>query len=758
MPANQAYGTLFEGLGSALQVGLNTYDTVASQKIEIEADKQVNQVVEDNMPPGLEAGIEELQTAKEARDQGAYSDVQFTNEIWRVSKRLRSQYAEGYGPQIEQAVSSALGRSTANDARKARLAAIDSANSAMSDEHKNFREWMETGDNLAYLNTATVKARFKALTGRSMDQAMLEPRLEEFNYMKLAVSEAKSYKTDLTLIEDNARVEKSINDEKAKKVVNTVFRESFNEVTNEDARNFLELKRAVVDPKSPGGTAITDDEREQVATYFNKLQTKFNSDLTDSIIRTGLSVDEAKKMTELGQTFMTNIRDSLLNEQYGMLTAAVRTYEGGRDERLRKLVGDSDFFSMLDLLVRSKAPSEVVNSTLNMIYSKQPEAMQTLIAAALTSSISGEKTPSEVLKIIAEGSKNPSAESKAFIDTLTAYMGSEAATPEGTAKAALNIFTKRNEDLLENFVQKNRIGVFEKFMTPRVFQLLKESGDPNAMKYATNWGTNQFATITKPMLDNAFEGAAERIWWDVKYENGFFQVNPRDRTWGEYFTQLNLPNVEASQGWKLRQSVDELNKYIATMRPFWKEQGIEEAVAMSLKYDEINSVEKNGTFLQQIGGALANAISGTSAEEDNKDKGEGKFKIEPTSGKSVIEYANEGAIRNLDLTNELESKINTAVQTVFGDGYRAQVFSGGQPKKGRRTGTIRHDEGKAADIYIIGPDGKRIKDVKQLDKLKKFWQENKMGSVGTYMRGAGIHLDEWTEEELLPGMSLSWNY
>jgi uncharacterized protein YcbK (DUF882 family) len=113
------------------------------------------------------------------------------------------------------------------------------------------------------------------------------------------------------------------------------------------------------------------------------------------------------------------------------------------------------------------------------------------------------------------------------------------------------------------------------------------------------------------------------------------------------------------------------------------------------------------------------------------------------------------------LTNELENKISTAVSTVFGPGYSVQVFSGGQPKKGtsgRRTGSIRHDQGKAADVYIVGPDGKRVTDTGTLDKLKQYWLANDMGSVGTYMRGAGIHLDEWTKEELLAGMGQSWRY
>jgi uncharacterized protein YcbK (DUF882 family) len=113
------------------------------------------------------------------------------------------------------------------------------------------------------------------------------------------------------------------------------------------------------------------------------------------------------------------------------------------------------------------------------------------------------------------------------------------------------------------------------------------------------------------------------------------------------------------------------------------------------------------------------------------------------------------------LTNTLESKIASAVTDVFGEGYTVQVFSGGQPKKGsggKRTGSIRHDEGKAADVYIVDPDGKRVTDPEVLDNLKNYWRQNKLGSIGTYMNGGGIHLDEWTEDQLLAGMGTSWSY
>ncbi len=158
---------------------------------------------------------------------------------------------------------------------------------------------------------------------------------------------------------------------------------------------------------------------------------------------------------------------------------------------------------------------------------------------------------------------------------------------------------------------------------------------------------------------------------------------------------------------------------------------------------------------------------------------EGTQERSPTTIKPVgftnIKYTNQQAVRNKEVTPELELKLDVAVSTVLGTGYTVEIFSGGQvkkdsggPKRGlveysRRTGTIRHDEddlgrGLAADVRIFDPAGKQITDRVKLDRVKDFWIEKGYGSVGTYMPGSGIHFDVWTKDKLLPGMSLTWSY
>jgi uncharacterized protein YcbK (DUF882 family) len=139
-----------------------------------------------------------------------------------------------------------------------------------------------------------------------------------------------------------------------------------------------------------------------------------------------------------------------------------------------------------------------------------------------------------------------------------------------------------------------------------------------------------------------------------------------------------------------------------------------------------------------------------------------KFQFAGASG-TTIRYANTGAKRNLRATPQLENKLDTAVAQALGPGYTVEIFSGGQTPKGERkrdvasvsrgyTGSTRHNHGKAVDIYVYGPDGKKVRDREKLLALKRAWHKNGYGGVGTFMSDFGMHLDEHTDR------ALAWNY
>jgi len=71
-----------------------------------------------------------------------------------------------------------------------------------------------------------------------------------------------------------------------------------------------------------------------------------------------------------------------------------------------------------------------------------------------------------------------------------------------------------------------------------------------------------------------------------------------------------------------------------------------------------------------------------------------------------VRYANQGATRNLPLSEDLVSALGFLPDL----GVQAEVFSGGQPVQGSgqpRVGSVRHDAGGAADVFFY-KDGRRL--------------------------------------------------
>ena len=156
----------------------------------------------------------------------------------------------------------------------------------------------------------------------------------------------------------------------------------------------------------------------------------------------------------------------------------------------------------------------------------------------------------------------------------------------------------------------------------------------------------------------------------------------------------------------------------------------------------------------QLTGKAAASAEGSA----NLGMGRGLANLAP-NGLRGVEMANAGATRSQPITSSLMSSINQAVENVYGPGYKAQVYSGGQPAKGtsgNRVGTIRHDGGKAGDTYIVDPNGKRLSG-DALAPLAQYWAANKIGGVGLEMAGGGIHLDEWSTPPARGTMAWSYN-
>lgn len=133
--------------------------------------------------------------------------------------------------------------------------------------------------------------------------------------------------------------------------------------------------------------------------------------------------------------------------------------------------------------------------------------------------------------------------------------------------------------------------------------------------------------------------------------------------------------------------------------------------------------------------------------------------------------------RKLPIDPVLDDRLSLAVGAVYGPGYEVRVYSGGQKTQAElrkdgaalgltgadlqrfiddnSEGSVRHDHGKAADVYIFGPDGKQVTG-DGLAPIAQYWAASRFGGVGLEMQGGGIHLD--IHETPPAGGAMSWTY
>lgn len=111
-----------------------------------------------------------------------------------------------------------------------------------------------------------------------------------------------------------------------------------------------------------------------------------------------------------------------------------------------------------------------------------------------------------------------------------------------------------------------------------------------------------------------------------------------------------------------------------------------------------------------------------------------------------LTYSNQSATRNQPVADPLVQ----AMSFLPDMGLRMEVFSGGQPVAGQgpRVGSVRHDEGNAADVFFYTSDGRRLdwsnpNDVPVYQEIVRRARDNGLTGFGAgpgYMQPGSMHI------------------
>ena len=134
----------------------------------------------------------------------------------------------------------------------------------------------------------------------------------------------------------------------------------------------------------------------------------------------------------------------------------------------------------------------------------------------------------------------------------------------------------------------------------------------------------------------------------------------------------------------------------------------------------------------------------------NETRGTGGQGAVPSTGKIIlggpgiagpsVQYVNQYATRNKEVSSQMESILKSAAQST---GLDVQIFSGGMTSD-RRTGSNRHLDGNAADVWLY-KDGQRLfstdSDFQAFARAAKNAGATAIGAGVGYMGGVGLHID-----------------
>ena len=108
-----------------------------------------------------------------------------------------------------------------------------------------------------------------------------------------------------------------------------------------------------------------------------------------------------------------------------------------------------------------------------------------------------------------------------------------------------------------------------------------------------------------------------------------------------------------------------------------------------------------------------------------------------------VSYDLAGKTRDKPVQKEIVQAISAAVRSL-GSEFKAVIHSGGQDHKGhghKRTGSTRHDGGKAADFYLYR-NGQKLNEFnspKEFEKLFRSLGQTGLTGVGHYGRSGSVH-------------------
>lgn len=779
---NRTFETLFKGLANTASDYVKTEDQKTQMDIEDQASAAfdgLNQEFGLDAPSGVTDGVDRIKALQNAVSQGKISEVNYYGRLATISKQLRAKYPN-YEHIVDQTIQSVTGTRPANAFRDAIFNEITKAQNSASDKEKFRRQYEKE-------NAGILDAVFGS-------DYFVNPGSYDFQKVQQKVAEWKGEATTIEAEKQRLSLntaQSDYNDKAVKKVIDRDF--SF--VTQSTLNKAIDANGPTFADKINQFVASGGGSPEELNKFIGTIS-QVESDLRTTLYQRGqadyvskglMTNDELNKHINDALYPVTKAKEAVLGGDFKLASKYATINNAIKDEQLTGMLADPEF--------RAGAGLDYINKSLGDKYfvtdPAREERMTNLALEVAGRTAAGQ--PGVIKEVLDHGNGKLS---KATVDTAFKMLTDPNLPQDGVSNIVKEFFGPQAKDFMspKTVAAEDLETLYTKFLDPRVTDSIFSKGTQADKEMYTQWAFTKALAI--PSLRaaagdvNSLLSAAGRANPKVIFDDKNLQIHVEADNF--------FKDARVNWGTKGR-AVNAVNKVLSVLGPIAKANGMDPAEAtldllknLSISIDGVNpealnpeqSSNKSGAtdtkpksqmFFEWLYNGIKDFRGGQSKEaidkavsdsersmqrlpepsEDSgeidyfsqKDTSENSFAnedVKPTGGKWLL-YANQGAVRSQPLSRKL---VNTLGSFIPEMGITMKVFSGGQPSSGpNRTGSHRHDNGNAADVFFY-KDGKRLdwaseKDRPIFEEIVRRAREAGITGIGAghgYMQPGSMHI------------------
>lgn len=647
--ANQAFGALFEGVGNTIKIEAAAQQEQQQKQIQDSIYKGYDQTTDEvalaqmeranagqqnfyqTQNPAVDNAIGSLEKLSAARAAGKVTDTYYWSQLNTMTKGLRSKYP-GQREYIDKEVSRITGGTPANQLRNelnqeaAKLASASEASRSKQDTFVNQNLDVISAD----LLTAYQQGNPNAYT-------MIQ---RQVNLRKGQDHEIAAAKNQLEL---DASMGKA-NEANAVQVASRALNNKMNVfVADKTAKSGFANLRDNAMKQVASGKAPTPEEQQAFISQYAVAeaqalqvaqQTLYQPDpTTGKALADYLGPEKAKQMEEQAMFPVRQIKQLILNGEYGLVSMATNQAKASQDARVEDIKKNYPALQIISDF-QKVGGNELVASALandgNKLLSDQMRAVIELQAA--NSATAGDKSLDEYQK---ELKKLDPKDSNAFMSSITGHTNmllDKNTRPDVAEKIANSMFGDKNSEFIQRFrTTGDKLNVFSKVSSPAVTAKMLELAKNNPATFANyaRWSQDAFLAVFGGAIDGTKEGAANAPYTEVKFDptNVKFSWNVTEQGKEAQKSIGGFLGGNAVQSWQnkaLDDSIRQINQGIALIKPILEAQGadVTQEISYLLKNKGVDaSAAKENSFFSKL--YKAAGAMGDSAAKNLSEPGSG---------------------------------------------------------------------------------------------------------------------------------------